>query len=164
MISFFGLFAVATLVQGTDSVDVLVRSGTVYDGSGTAGRVTDVGIRGDRIVFIGDGSRVRAGRTIEARGLIVAPGFIDPHTHVLAGATSASESERQAASALMQGVTTVTIGPDGDGRLGTGGHRRQHLQPRWLWRGTRRCLGKLVGEGDAGADRQHAQVDRQGDA
>ena len=115
MISFLGLFAAAAFVQGTDSVDVLVRNGTVYDGSGIAGRVTDVGIRADRIVFIGDGSRMRAGRTIEARGLIVAPGFIDPHTHVLAGAPSATEASRRAESALMQGITTVTIGPDGRG-------------------------------------------------
>jgi N-acyl-D-amino-acid deacylase len=115
MLSFFGLVAVATFVQGTDSVDVLVRSGTVYDGSGTVGRVTDVGIRGDRIVFVGDGSRMRAGRTIEARGLIVAPGFIDPHNHLLDGMPSTNESTRQAAAALMQGITTMTIGPDGRG-------------------------------------------------
>ena len=115
MISFVSLFAVAALVQGTDSVDVLLRSGTVYDGSGTAGRVTDVGIRGDRIVLIGDGSRMRAGRTVDARGMIVAPGFIDPHTHVLAGAPSENAALRRAESALMQGITTVTIGPDGRG-------------------------------------------------
>jgi N-acyl-D-amino-acid deacylase len=69
------LLLAASLVQGQDSVDVLIRRGNVYDGSGSPGRLTDVGIRGDRIVFIGDAAqaRVRAGRTIEARGLIVAP-------------------------------------------------------------------------------------------
>ena len=109
------LFA-ASVAQGADSVDVLIRGGNVYDGSGTPGRVTDVGVRGDRIVFIGDGSRMKAGRTIEARGLVVAPGFIDPHTHVLAASPSnASETARRAESALMQGITTVTIGPDGRG-------------------------------------------------
>ena len=108
------LFA-TSLIQGPDSVDVLIRGGTVHDGSGAPGRVTDVGLLGDRIVLIGDGSRVRAGRVIEARGLIVAPGFIDPHTHVLAGAPSTNEASRRAESALMQGITTVTIGPDGRG-------------------------------------------------
>ena len=103
------------LTQGSDSVDVLIRNGSVYDGSGSPARVTDVGIRADRIVLIGDGSRMRAGRIIDARGLIVAPGFIDPHTHVLAGAPSANEAQRRAESALMQGITTVTIGPDGRG-------------------------------------------------
>jgi N-acyl-D-aspartate/D-glutamate deacylase len=115
MISLVGLFAAAAFVQGSDSVDVLVRNGTVYDGSGTAGRVSDVGIRGDRIVFIGDGSRMRAGRTIDARGLIVAPGFIDPHNHLLEGLRAVNPVTRQAAPALLQGITTLTIGPDGRG-------------------------------------------------
>ena len=105
----------AASLQGADSVDVLIRGGTVYDGSGTPGRLTDVGIRGDRIAFLGDGSRVRAGRVLEARGLIVAPGFIDPHTHSLGGMPGLSDEGRRNVGALMQGVTTVTIGPDGRG-------------------------------------------------
>jgi N-acyl-D-aspartate/D-glutamate deacylase len=108
----------ATLVvQQPTNVDVLIRGGTVYDGSGAPPRVTDVGIRGERIVFIDDATRANivAGRTIDAKGLIVSPGFIDPHNHVLAGAANASEQTRRAASALMQGITTVTIGPDGRG-------------------------------------------------
>ena len=108
---------IASLAQSPDSVDILVRGGTVYDGSGVAGRVTDVGIRADRIVFIGDAaqSRVVAGRVLEARGLIVAPGFIDPHTHSMAGVPGLGEDGRRNVPALMQGVTTVTIGPDGRG-------------------------------------------------
>ena len=115
---FLPLLLAVTLVQ-SDSVDVLVRGGTVYDGSGRPGRVTDVGIRGDRIVFVGDGARagVRAGRTLNARGLIVGPGFIDPHTHSLEGLPFVSEESRRNVSALMQGVTTVTIGSDGRGPI-----------------------------------------------
>src|SRR5512134_393340 len=107
----------AISLQGGERVDVLVRGGTVYDGSGAPGRITDVGIRADRIVFVGDAAQagVTAGRVLEARGLIVAPGFIDPHTHVLTGAPSSNEASRRAESALMQGITTVTIGPDGRG-------------------------------------------------
>lgn len=107
----------AITLQGADSVDLLIRRGTVYDGSGTAGRVTDVGIRGDRIVFVGDAvqSRVFSRRLIEAQGLIVAPGFIDPHTHSLAGLPDINETGRRNDGALMQGVTTVTISPDGRG-------------------------------------------------
>lgn len=107
-------------IQQPTSVDVLIRGGTVHDGSGNPPRVTDVGIRGDRITFIGDAAaaRVTGTRTIEARGLIVAPGFIDPHNHVLAGVGgSASAERRQAASALTQGITTVTISPDGRGPI-----------------------------------------------
>jgi N-acyl-D-amino-acid deacylase len=111
------LLLAASLVQGQDSVDVLIRRGNVYDGSGSPGRVTDVGIRGDRIVFIGDAaqSRVRAGRTIEAQGLVVAPGFIDPHNHLLAGLPNVNPQTRRADAALMQGITTMTMGPDGRG-------------------------------------------------
>lgn len=99
------------------TVDVLIRGGTVYDGSGAAGRVTDVGLRGDRIVFIGDAraARLAGTRTIDATGLIVAPGFIDPHSHVLEGVERASAERRRALSALFQGITTVNVGPDGRG-------------------------------------------------
>jgi N-acyl-D-amino-acid deacylase len=108
---------VAASVQGGDSVDILVRRGTVYDGSGAPGRIADVGIRGDRITFVGDAAqaRVAARRTIDATGLIVAPGFIDPHNHLLAGLPGTNENTRRAPSALMQGITTMTIGPDGRG-------------------------------------------------
>ena len=49
----------ALSLQGPDSVDILIRQGTVYDGSNAPARVTDVGIRGDRIVFVGDGAQAR---------------------------------------------------------------------------------------------------------
>ena len=110
--------ALATsLVQGSDSVDILIRRGTVHDGSGTPGRITDVGVRADRVVFVGDAAqaRVLARRTIDARGLIVAPGFIDPHNHLLANLPDVNPQVRRAEAALMQGITTMTMGPDGRG-------------------------------------------------
>jgi N-acyl-D-aspartate/D-glutamate deacylase len=89
----------------------------VHDGSGTPGRIVDVGIRGDRITFIGDAAQARTygRRVIDASGLIVAPGFIDPHNHALAGLPNGSEETRRNVPALMQGITTMTIGPDGRG-------------------------------------------------
>ncbi len=104
-------------VLRADSVDVLIKGGRVYDGSGKAGQVTDVGLRGDRIVFIGDAgkARIAAGRVIDATGLIVAPGFIDPHTHSMEGVDRYNDERRRNIPALMQGVTTVTNGPDGRG-------------------------------------------------
>ena len=112
-----GILLATSLLQSTDTVDVLIRRGTVYDGSGAAAVVSDVGIRGDRIVFVGDAARARitGRRLIEAQGLIVAPGFIDPHNHLLAGLPNVSATTRRAEAALMQGITTMTIGPDGRG-------------------------------------------------
>ena len=107
----------AIAVSRADSVDVLVKGGKVYDGSGGPARVADVGLRGDRIVFIGDAAKanVKAGKVIDARGLIVAPGFIDPHTHSMEGVDRFNDERRKNIPALMQGVTTVTDGPDGRG-------------------------------------------------
>ncbi|MBM3908146.1 MAG: amidohydrolase family protein [Gemmatimonadetes bacterium] len=107
----------ALAITRADSVDLLIKGGTVYDGSGKPGHVADVGIRADRVVFVGDAARaqIKAGRTIDAKGLIVAPGFIDPHTHALEGADRANEERRKNIPQLMQGVTTITIGPDGRG-------------------------------------------------
>ncbi len=97
--------------------DLLIRGGTVIDGTGSAARVADVAIQGDTIVFVGDARRagLRATREIEARGLIVAPGFIDPHTHTFGDLQSASAERRGNAAYLMQGVTTVITGNDGGG-------------------------------------------------
>lgn len=98
------------------ALDVLITGGTVYDGTGGAGRVAAVGIRGDRVVLVGDvPAGTTAARRIDATGLIVAPGFIDPHTHGFEGLPRLSEARRQHRSALMQGVTTVALGADGRG-------------------------------------------------
>jgi N-acyl-D-aspartate/D-glutamate deacylase len=112
-------FASAAAAQ--QQVDVLIRGGTVVDGTGSPGRVADVGITGDRITFVGDASasRVTGRRSIDAKGLVVAPGFIDPHTHT-AGDLSSTQSRngvpnRANLPYLMQGVTTVVTNNDGGG-------------------------------------------------
>ncbi len=101
-----------------DTVDFLISGGTVYDGTGGEGRIADVGIRGDRIAFVGSApAGVTALRRINATGLIVAPGFIDPHTHAYEGLPRLDADRRHNASSLMQGITTVVLGADGRGPL-----------------------------------------------
>ncbi len=94
-------------------VDTLIRGGSVIDGTGSAAVKTDVGITGDRISFVGDAAvaGIQADRTIDASGLIVAPGFIDPHTHTAQDLSSPKQNSNQ--DYLFQGVTTVVTGNDG---------------------------------------------------
>ncbi len=61
------------------SADIVIRGGTVIDGTGTPGRQADVAITGDTVAEIGDG--LEGKRTLDASGQVVAPGFIDVHTH-----------------------------------------------------------------------------------
>lgn len=97
-----------------ESADLLIRGGTIYTGS-AAPFTGEIAIRGDRIVYVGPKAPVRAARTIEANGLIVAPGFIDPHAHVEDMLHDGDPAQRLVLPFLMQGVTTAFIGNDGGG-------------------------------------------------
>lgn len=103
-----------------NQVDILIVHGKLVDGSGRKARTADVGIRGDRIVFVGDARKanILATCTIDATGMIVAPGFIDGHTHTLADLSNEQTKSNQAY--LMQGVTTVVTGNDGGSVLNVG--------------------------------------------
>jgi len=118
----FSLFQLESSAQEslTTKLDLLILHGKLVDGSGQKPRKADVGIRGDRIVFVGDAgkSQVEAARAIDATGLMVAPGFIDPHTHTLGDLTSDQTKSNQAY--LMQGVTTVITGNDGGSVINIG--------------------------------------------
>lgn len=115
----FVLLALLVFTARADTVDVLITGGMVYDGTGAPGRVADVGVRGDRVVFVGDAvaAAVVGRRLLDARGLVATPGFIDPHTHSFEGLPNLSDDRRRNAGALMQGVTTVVLGADGRGPI-----------------------------------------------
>lgn len=88
---------------------LLIRGGTLLDGSGRPGRVGDVLVAGGRIVEAGGRIDVTASRVIDADGLAVAPGFIDMHAH----ADLAVLDDPQNLAAVTQGVTTQVVGQDG---------------------------------------------------
>lgn len=113
------LLGIATMSLGAaapapQKVDLLIRGGTIYTGSAEP-FIGDVAIAGDRIVSVGKHVDATADRVIDARGMIVAPGFIDPHTHMGGDLTGDDAQKRLVPAFLMQGVTTAFIGNDGGG-------------------------------------------------
>jgi N-acyl-D-amino-acid deacylase len=86
--------------------DLVIRSGTIVDGSGLPGYRADIGIKGSLIETIGDLSGAAAEQTIDAEGLIVAPGFIDGHTHMDAQVFW----DPIGANSCWYGVTSVVMG------------------------------------------------------
>src|SRR5262245_18323602 len=83
------------------SFDILSKSGRVLDGSGTPWVRADVGIRGDRIVAVAPNLGTSATLVVDARDRVVAPGFMDAHSHALDGLTNAQL--RDARSLIAQG-------------------------------------------------------------
>jgi len=95
--------------------DIVLQGGMVYDGTGSEGVVGDVAICGERIAAVGEFSLGKADRVIDCRGLVVAPGFIDLHTHSDQPITKAKT--RDNLNYLIQGCTTVVTGNCGGGRI-----------------------------------------------
>src|SRR5262245_5886118 len=109
--------------QQRSAFDVLVRGGRVVDGSGNPWFSADVAIAGDTIVAIGSNLDAGSARIVDARGQIVAPGFIDVHSH------SEERQDKQdvignpgAENNIRQGVTTVFASPDGGGSVEVGSY------------------------------------------
>ena len=92
------------------SADVVIRNGTVVDGTGAPARRADVAIEGGRIVAVGD-DIPKGRRELDADGLLVTPGFVDPHTHYDGQATW----DPLLAPSSHHGVTTVAMGNCGVG-------------------------------------------------
>src|SRR5688500_4093813 len=99
---------------------IVLLGATLIDGSGRAPlRNSVIVLQGDSIVAVGSRGRVRVpsgARVIDARGLVVAPGFIDAHNHSDRG----FRDDPSAASQVSQGITTVVVGQDGGSQFPIG--------------------------------------------
>jgi len=87
----------------------LIKNGFIVDGSGNKGYRADVLINGDRIEKIGENIKANDAKIIDAKGLVVAPGFIDTHSH----SDLQILIEPEVMPKVMQGITTEMLGQDG---------------------------------------------------
>ena len=116
--------------EGGQRFDLLIVGGLVYVGDLAPARIADVGIVADKVVFLGDAAKsgLRTRKTLDAKGMMVTPGFIDAHTHTVDELASPDPAQRLVARQVMQGVTTSIIGVDGEGTPGvTGLPTRRHF-------------------------------------
>src|SRR6267143_4182397 len=102
--------------------DVIIRNGTVYDGTGAEPRQADVAIRGDRIAGVGDFKTAKANTIIDAKGLAVAPGFIN----MLSWSTESLIQDGRSQSEIRQGVTTEIMG-EGESMGPVNDRVREHM-------------------------------------
>jgi N-acyl-D-amino-acid deacylase len=99
-------------VKARADYDLIIRGGNLFDGTGADGAVRDIAMKGDRIVAIAPRIDARAREEMDARGMAVAPGFIDIHSH---GDGNMSTDPR-VESVIRQGITTMVVGADGSSR------------------------------------------------
>ena len=104
--------APSLLLRSRATADIIVRNGTVFDGLGAPGKELDVVISGGRIIAVVRESTDKGTIEIDARGLAVAPGFIDIHSH----GDGSLWSDPRAESLVRQGITTIVVGQDGSSR------------------------------------------------
>src|SRR5436190_14353187 len=130
MSAFTGLAMLSSLLAGESSApsqtatdfDVIIKGGTVYDGTGAEPKNVDVAVRGDRIAGIGDFKTAKAKTVINATGLAVAPGFIN----MLSWSNESLIQDGRSQSEIRQGVTTEVMG-EGESMGPVNDRVRDHL-------------------------------------
>jgi N-acyl-D-amino-acid deacylase len=110
--SFAALAGMPGILVRRAPYDFVVRGGTVFDGTGAAGIEADVAISGGKIAAVTRRIAGRGTEEIDARGLAVAPGFIDIHSH----GDGSLNADPRAESLVRQGITTIVVGQDGSSR------------------------------------------------
>ena len=109
-------FLASTPLASAQQFDLVIANGKVFDGAGNPWFYGDVAVKADTIVAIGKLDGARASVRIDAKGLAVAPGFIDIHSHGRRGIFEVPTAENY----LREGVTTIIEGPDGSSPIPLG--------------------------------------------
>src|SRR5437762_2034896 len=130
MSAFIGLSMLSSLLAAEPSAptqtapdfDIIVKGGTVYDGTGAEPKHADVAIRGDRITAVGDFNTAKAKTIIDATGLAVAPGFIN----MLSWSNESLIQDGRSQSEIRQGVTTEIMG-EGESMGPVNDRVREHM-------------------------------------
>lgn len=120
------LLSILSCSKEVVEVDILILNGFVYNGLDKMPSGTSIAIKNDKIVFVGnkDASHFKTEKTINAKGKIVSPGFIDPHTHADRELKDPKLSHNQ--PFLFQGITTVVVGNDGASFYPTSEYRTKY--------------------------------------
>jgi N-acyl-D-amino-acid deacylase len=105
-----------TLLSRAQSFDLVIKNGKIIDGSGNSWYYGDIGIQHGKITFVGKKDNYDARKTIDAKGLIVAPGFIDVHAHIEGGELTVPTAD----NFIFDGVTSVVTGNCGGSNLEVG--------------------------------------------
>jgi N-acyl-D-amino-acid deacylase len=103
---FTTLFICSLYSQGQTTADLIIRNGKIYDGTGNSWFYGDIAIKNGKILKIGYLNNLQAAKTIDAKGLVVAPGFIDVHGHIEDGIVKTPTADNY----IFDGVTTVITG------------------------------------------------------
>src|ERR1700731_2046019 len=122
----FLVLAVVAILRA-QTFDVLIRNGRIVDGTGNPSWVGDVGIRQGRIAAMGRLEGSSAQTTIDARGMVVAPGFIDIHNH----SDYTLLTDGNAESMIRQGVTSMILGEGGSAAPVGGKQKDQEFPADW---------------------------------
>jgi N-acyl-D-aspartate/D-glutamate deacylase len=129
------LAAAALAVASAQDFDIVIRNGRIVDGAGNPSFLGDVGIREGKVAALGAIPNAKARRVIDARGLIVAPGFIDIHNH--SDYTLLADGNAQ--SMIRQGVTSMI--------LGEGGSAAPNKSAEWDWTDFKGYFARLLKQG-----------------
>jgi N-acyl-D-aspartate/D-glutamate deacylase len=110
--SLVALAGAPAFVRQGGAHEIVIRGGTVFDGTGSPGVEADVAIANGRITAVGARLAGRGTEEIDARGLVVAPGFVDLHSH----GDGTMHDDPRMESVVRQGITTIVVGQDGSSR------------------------------------------------